>query len=85
MLVVAAVAVTLTWFLIYRTPFGRVVRAGVQNPEMVGALGISLEPYMMAIAASASASRALRAAARLDRHHPSGDGQEISPRPSWWW
>jgi branched-chain amino acid transport system permease protein len=51
MLVVAAVAVTLTWLLIYRTPFGRVVRAGVQDPEMVGALGISLEPYMMAIAA----------------------------------
>jgi branched-chain amino acid transport system permease protein len=50
MLVIAAVAVTLTWFLIYRTPFGRVVRAGVQDPEMVGALGISLEPYMMAIA-----------------------------------
>src|SRR6476469_2329394 len=51
MLSVAVVAVTLTWLLIYRTPFGRVVRAGVQNPEMVGALGISLEPYMMAIAA----------------------------------
>jgi branched-chain amino acid transport system permease protein len=51
MLVVATVAVTLTWLLIYRTPFGRVVRAGVQNPEMLGALGISLEPYMMAIAA----------------------------------
>src|SRR4029079_8007474 len=51
MLTVAVVAVTLTWLLIYRTPFGRVVRAGVQNPEMVGALGISLEPYMMAIAA----------------------------------
>ncbi|HKS64364.1 MAG TPA: branched-chain amino acid ABC transporter permease [Xanthobacteraceae bacterium] len=51
MLAVASVAVTLTWLLIYRTPFGRVVRAGVQNPEMVGALGISLEPYMMAIAA----------------------------------
>ena len=51
MLAAAVVAVTLTWLLIYRTPFGRVVRAGVQNPEMVGALGISLEPYMMAIAA----------------------------------
>src|SRR5256714_12058514 len=51
MLSVAVVAVTLTWFLIYRTPFGRAVRAGVQAPEMVGALGISLEPYMMAIAA----------------------------------
>jgi branched-chain amino acid transport system permease protein len=51
MLAVAAVSVTLIWLLIHRTPFGRVVRAGVQDPEMVGALGISLEPYMMAIAA----------------------------------
>jgi branched-chain amino acid transport system permease protein len=39
-----------TWFLLQRTPFGRVVRAGVQNPDMVGALGISLEPYMAAVA-----------------------------------
>src|SRR4051812_17433109 len=35
MLAVATVAITLTWLLIYRTPFGRVVRAGVQNPEML--------------------------------------------------
>ncbi|MFL4973189.1 MAG: branched-chain amino acid ABC transporter permease [Microvirga sp.] len=48
---VALAAVAATWFLVYRTAFGRVVRAGVQNPDMVGALGISLEPYMMAIAA----------------------------------
>ena len=31
--------------------FYRVVRAGVQNPDMVGALGISLQPYMSAVAA----------------------------------
>jgi branched-chain amino acid transport system permease protein len=31
--------------------FCRVVRAGVQNPDMVGALGISLQPYMSAVAA----------------------------------
>jgi branched-chain amino acid transport system permease protein len=48
---VAVAAVTATWFLVYRTAFGRVVRAGVQNPDMVGALGISLRPYMTAIAA----------------------------------
>ena len=48
---VALVAVTATWFIVYRTAFGRVVRAGVQNPDMVGALGISLQPYMTAIAA----------------------------------
>ena len=48
---VALAAVTAVWFLVYRTSFGRVVRAGVQNPDMVGALGISLKPYMTAVAA----------------------------------
>ena len=51
MLLLAVVAVIFTWLLVYRTPFGRVVRAGVQNPDIVGALGISLAPYMTAIAA----------------------------------
>src|SRR5437868_12576441 len=51
MLGVAAAAVTATWLIVYRTAFGRVVRAGVQNPDVVGALGISLAPYMTAIAA----------------------------------
>ncbi len=50
-LAVALVAVTATWAIVFRTPFGRVVRAGVQNPDMVGALGISLQPYMTAVAA----------------------------------
>jgi branched-chain amino acid transport system permease protein len=50
-LLIAAIAVTATWFIVYRTAFGRVVRAGVQNPDVVGALGISLAPYMTAIAA----------------------------------
>jgi branched-chain amino acid transport system permease protein len=49
-LAVAVACVAALWFLLQRTPFGRVVRAGVQNPDMVGALGISLEPYMAAIA-----------------------------------
>jgi branched-chain amino acid transport system permease protein len=51
MLAVAIAAVTATWFVVYRTAFGRVVRAGVQNPDVVGALGIPLAPYMTAIAA----------------------------------
>jgi branched-chain amino acid transport system permease protein len=51
MLLLAGAAVVGTWFLVYRTAFGRVVRAGVQNPDIVGALGISLAPYMTAIAA----------------------------------
>ena len=48
---IALAAVIATWFIVYRTAFGRVVRAGVQNPDMVGALGISLQPYMTAVAA----------------------------------
>ena len=48
---VAVAAVAATWFIVYRTAFGRVVRAGVQNPDVVGALGISLAPYMTVIAA----------------------------------
>src|SRR5229473_2831071 len=49
MLAVAAAAVAALWYLLKRTPFGRVVRAGVQNPDMVAALGISLAPYMASI------------------------------------
>jgi len=48
---IAVVCVIGLWLLLNRTPFGRVVRAGVQNPDMVGALGISLEPYMATVAA----------------------------------
>ena len=48
---VAVLCVAGLWVLLQRTAFGRVVRAGVQNPDMVGALGISLEPYMAAVAA----------------------------------
>jgi len=51
MLLIAAGAVAGLWFLLQRTPFGRVVRAGVQNPDMVAALGISLQPYMSAVVA----------------------------------
>jgi branched-chain amino acid transport system permease protein len=48
---IAIACVAGLWFLLQKTAFGRVVRAGVQNPDMVGALGISLEPYMAAVAA----------------------------------
>ncbi|CAN5315608.1 branched-chain amino acid ABC transporter permease [soil metagenome] len=48
---VAVICVAGLWFLLRMTAFGRVVRAGVQNPDMVGALGISLQPYMSAVAA----------------------------------
>ena len=37
------------WFLLQKTSFGRVVRAGIQRPDMVAALGIRLQPYMTTI------------------------------------
>ena len=53
LLLLAIVAVILAgiWTLIHKTSFGRVVRAGIQRPDMVAALGIRLEPYMMSIVA----------------------------------
>jgi branched-chain amino acid transport system permease protein len=51
LLCIAAACVTGLWLLLNKTAFGRVVRAGVQNPDMVGALGISLQPYMASVAA----------------------------------
>ncbi len=66
----------------YRTAFGRVVRAGVQTPDMVGALGISLEPYMAGDRrASAWASPGLAGVLLAPIcDHPSGDGAG-DPRP----
>jgi branched-chain amino acid transport system permease protein len=50
LIVIATCCVAALWLLLNRTAFGRVVKAGVQNPDMVGALGISLSPYMMTVA-----------------------------------
>src|SRR3979411_2412752 len=51
LLFLAVVAVVLAgiWLLLQKTSFGRVVRAGIQRPDMVAALGIRLQPYMTAI------------------------------------
>ena len=39
------------WLLLHKTSFGRVVRAGIQRPDMVASLGIRLQPYMTTIVA----------------------------------
>lgn len=49
MLLVVALILTGLWFLMHRTSFGRVVRAGIEQPDMVAALGIRLQPYMTAV------------------------------------
>jgi branched-chain amino acid transport system permease protein len=49
MLAAVFVALTAIWLLLNKTSFGRVVRAGVQRPDMVAVLGIRLQPYMTTI------------------------------------
>ena len=49
LLAVVALVLTGIWLLLHRTSFGRVVRAGIQRPDMVAALGIRLQPYMTTI------------------------------------
>jgi branched-chain amino acid transport system permease protein len=51
LILLGVVALTLTgvWLLLNKTSFGRVVRAGIQRPDMVAALGIRLQPYMTAV------------------------------------
>jgi branched-chain amino acid transport system permease protein len=46
--VVVAVLIGI-WLLLHKGSFGRVIRAGIHNPEMVAALGIRLQPYMTTI------------------------------------
>lgn len=56
---VVIVVMTCIWLLMHKTAFGRVVRAGVQKPDMVAALGIRLQPYMTAIVVLGVATAAL--------------------------
>ncbi len=51
LLILSVVALVLLgiWLLLHKTSFGRVVRAGIQRPDMVAALGIRLQPYMTAV------------------------------------
>jgi branched-chain amino acid transport system permease protein len=58
-LAVVVVVMAGVWLLLHKTSFGRVVRAGVQKPDMVAVLGIKLQPYMTAIVVLGVASAAL--------------------------
>ena len=59
LLAVVFMLMAMLWLLLHKTAFGRVVRAGVQKPDMVAALGIRLQPYMTAIVVLGVASAAL--------------------------
>ncbi|MEZ5844365.1 MAG: branched-chain amino acid ABC transporter permease [Hyphomicrobiaceae bacterium] len=49
LLAIVVVVLAATWLLLNRTSFGCVVRAGIQRPDMVAALGIRLKPYMTTV------------------------------------
>ncbi|MDS1142205.1 branched-chain amino acid ABC transporter permease [Pusillimonas sp. SM2304] len=49
MLLVALGAVAGTWLLLNKTAFGKIVKAGINDPDMVRAMGISLKPVMTAV------------------------------------
>lgn len=62
LLAVVFVLLSAVWLLLNKTSFGRVVRAGVQRPDMLAVLGIRLQPYMAAIVVLGVASAALAGA-----------------------
>jgi branched-chain amino acid transport system permease protein len=59
LLAVVFVVMASLWVLLHKTAFGSVVRAGVQRPDMVAALGIRLQPYMTTIVVLGVATAAL--------------------------
>lgn len=62
LLAIVALVLAGIWFLLQKTAFGRVVRAGIQRPDMVAALGIHLTPYRSAVIALGVALAALSGA-----------------------
>jgi branched-chain amino acid transport system permease protein len=82
LLLLAVVALVLAgiWFLMHRTSFGRVVRAGIQRPDMVAALGIRLQPYMTTIVMLAVGVAALGGAlfAPITNVHPAMGAEIIT-------
>lgn len=62
LLAVVALLLAGVWLLLNKTAFGRVVRAGVQRPDMVAVLGIRLQPYMTAVVVLGVATAALAGA-----------------------
>ena len=78
LLILAVVAAVLlgVWLLLHKTSFGRVVRAGIQRPDMVAALGIRLQPYMTVIVMLGVGMAALGGAVLCaDHDRASGDGR----------
>ena len=82
LLLLAVVAAVLggIWLLLNRTSFGRVVRAGIQRPDMVAALGIRLQPSMTGIVMLGGGMAALGGAlfAPITNVHPAMGAEIIT-------
>ncbi len=82
LLILAVVVAVLlgVWLLLQKTSFGRVVRAGIQRPDMVAALGIRLQPYMTAVVMLSVGMAALAGAffAPITVVHPAMGGEIIT-------
>ncbi|WP_104493277.1 branched-chain amino acid ABC transporter permease [Paracoccus denitrificans] len=59
LIAIAIATVAGVWVLLNRSAFGRIVRAGIQNPDILGTLGISLRPYLSSVVAIAIGIAAL--------------------------
>jgi branched-chain amino acid transport system permease protein len=54
---IIAVTLVLLWLVLYRTSIGLVVRAGIENPSMVGILGINVRrAFLLVFAAGVTAA-----------------------------
>ena len=80
LLAVVAAILAGIWVLIHRTSFGRVVRAGIQRPDMVAALGIRLQPYITTLVALGVGMAALGGAlfAPITNVHPAMGAEIIT-------
>lgn len=80
LLAVVAMVLAAVWLLLHKTSFGRVVRAGIQRPDMVAALGIRLQPYMTAVVMLGVGMAALGGAlfAPITVVHPAMGGEIIT-------
>jgi len=80
LLAIVAVVLVGVWLLLQKTSFGRVVRAGIQRPDMVAALGIRLQPYMTTIVVLGVAMAALGGAlfAPITIVHPAMGAEVIT-------
>lgn len=80
LMAVAIASVAALWVLLNRTAFGRIVRAGIQNPDILAAMGISLRPYLSAVAGIAIGMAGLAGAlmAPILPVHPSMGGEVLT-------